>query len=189
MNAARVMQVAGTPLSEKGVEQASRLGRRLVDFPIGRLVSSDLRRAEMTATGIAEATGLEVEFEPLLQERNFGDLRGTPYAELTSDPFAVDFVPPGGESFAEFDVRVDQAWQRILELTSSTDGDLAIVTHGLVCRSLLIRHLDFDGLEDPTAFHNTGLTVIGEGAPWRVSLFNCTTHLAELASDRYSAPV
>ncbi len=35
-------------------------------------------RAASTAEYLQRATGAPLSFEPLLQERNFGDLRGTP---------------------------------------------------------------------------------------------------------------
>lgn len=184
-NRDRVMQRPEVPLSEEGLAQAERLAERLVGAGIGHILSSDLARAEMTARAIERRTGSPLELDPLLQERNFGDLRGTPYSEFASDPFAPDYAPPAGETWAAFHERVDRAWERILDLSGRVEGALAVVTHGLVCHSLCVRTLTLpegalaavgrDG--PPLRFGNTGLTVVERVPPWRVTLLACTAHL------------
>ena len=96
-NATRVVQVPEIPLSPNGIHQARRLARRLAGEGIGQILSSDLARAAMTAEAVAETTGAPIRYDALLHERNFGDVRGTPYAELSVDLFAPDYDPPGGE--------------------------------------------------------------------------------------------
>jgi broad specificity phosphatase PhoE len=113
-NRDRIVQRAETPLSERGLAQAARLAERLRDHPVARILASDLARADMTARKLSEATGRPVESEPLLQERNLGDIRGTPYAELDVNPFEPGYAPPGGETWEAFHARVDRAWARIL---------------------------------------------------------------------------
>jgi broad specificity phosphatase PhoE len=57
----------------------------------------------------------------------------------------------------------------------------AIVTHGLVCRSLAANHLILpDGATAPEKWDNTSLTIIDWPAPWRVRLLNCVAHLDDL---------
>ena len=58
---------------------------------------------------MSRATGARVEYEPLLHERNFGDIRGTAYADLDVDPFDPAYAPPNGESWETFHARVDRA--------------------------------------------------------------------------------
>ena len=180
-NASRVVQLPDNPLSPRGVEQAERLARRLATEGIARIVSSDLARARATAECLQRLTGAPLSFEPLLHERNFGDLRGTPYAELGLDPFAPDYAPPNGEDWPVFHARVDRAWARVQELAAATDGHLAVVTHGLVCRSLASRHLILaDGDVVPERWENTSLTIVDHPSPWRVRLLNCVAHLEDL---------
>jgi probable phosphoglycerate mutase len=180
-NAARIVQRPDSPLSPRGAAQAERLARRLAGEGIVRIVSSDLARAAATAEHLRRATNAPVAFEPLLQERNFGDLRGTPYAELRLDPFAPDYAPPNGETWPVFHARVDRAWARVQELATATGGTLAVVTHGLVCRSLVGRHLLLtEGQTAPESWGNTALTIVEGPAPWRVRLLNCVAHLEEL---------
>ncbi len=177
-NAARVIQTPETPLSERGREQAERLARRLRGEGVAHILSSDLSRAVETSEALRAATGVRLELEPLLQERNFGDLRGTPYAELAQDLFGPEFYPPGGESWEVFHRRVDTAWDRVREIATATRGNLAVVTHGLVCHSLVSRHLANPAVHpELTGFANTALTIVEASPPWRVRLLACTAHL------------
>jgi len=180
-NAFRIVQRPDSPLSARGVVQAERLARRLARESIAQIVSSDLARAMTTARHLRDVTGVPLAFDPLLQERNFGDIRGTPYAELGFDIFAPDYGPPNGETWAAFHARVDRAWARVQELAAASGGHLAVVTHGLVCRSLADRHLVLpDGEAVPMRWENTSLTIVDGPAPWRVRLLNCIAHLDDL---------
>ena len=174
-NAARVVQTPDTPLSPRGIDQAERLARRLAGEGIAQVLASDLRRAAMTAAPLAAATGAPIEYAPILQERNFGDVRGTPYAELGFDLFAPAYVPPGGEGWEAFHARVDAAWLLICAAAAAAPGHLAVVTHGLVCHSLALRHLP--GERAPAPVPNTALTIVDPTPPLRVWLRNCTSHL------------
>jgi len=183
-NAARIVQLPAAPLSARGLAQAERLARRLAREGVAQILSSDLARARTTAESLQRVTGAPLTFEPLLHERNFGDIRGTPYAELPVDIFALDYLPPGGESWPMFHARVDRAWERVQALASSTDGNLAVVTHGLVCRSLAGRHLCLsEGSAVPERWENTSVTIVECPAPWRVALLNCVAHLDDLDAD------
>jgi 2,3-bisphosphoglycerate-dependent phosphoglycerate mutase len=175
------VQLPDDPLSPRGVAQAERLARRLAPEGIGHVLSSDYARAVTTARQLAALTAAPVTFEPLLRERSFGDLRGRPYAELDFDMFAPEYAPPNGETWEVFHARVDQAWARVHDLAARTDGHLAVVTHGLVCRSLAARHLTLpDGEVAPLRWENTSLTIVECPSPWRVRLLNCVAHLDDL---------
>ena len=180
-NAARIVQRPDIPLSPRGLAQAERVGGRLAKAGITAILSSDLARAAMTADHIARATGAPIAFEPLLHERNFGDIRGTAYDDLGFDPFEPAYAPPNGESWAMFHARVDRAWARIRDMVGSTPGHLAVVSHGLVCKSLAGRHLALPaGHAVPERWENTSVTIIDAQAPWRVELLNCCVHLADM---------
>src|SRR5512140_3681587 len=90
-NATRVLQRPDIPLNERGIWQAEQLAQRLVAHGFVHILCSDLLRARMTAAPLAARSGVAIEENPLLQERNFGDLRGVPYADLAEDPFGPDF--------------------------------------------------------------------------------------------------
>ena len=181
-NASHTVQRPDNPLSPRGVAQAERLARRLEGKGIEAILSSDFARAAATAERLRRAADVPVRHDPLLRERNFGDLRGTPYAELGFDMFAPNYAPPHGETWEAFDARVDRAWVLIQEAAATAGGHLAVVTHGLVCRRLAARHLSLpDGQDVPERWENTGVTIIDHSAPWRVRLLNCAAHLDDLA--------
>ncbi len=176
-NATRVVQLPGAPLSARGREQAARLARRLAGESIVRIQTSDLARALETAAALRAATGAPLATDPALAERNYGDVRGTPYADLTSDIFAPEYEPPGGETWADFHARVDAAWTGLLRMAGELAGHLAVVTHGLVCEAVLRRHLDGDWPADSQRWGNTAVTVIEP--PRTLRLLACTAHLEQ----------
>jgi probable phosphoglycerate mutase len=185
LNAARVMQPAATPLSERGRAQAQAVAQRLArSGGIGAILSSDLPRARLTAEAIAAALALPVEASALLQERNFGDLRGRPYDTLGFDPLAMADAPPGGESAAGFEQRVQSAFALLLGHHAGLDGDLVVVTHGLLIRTLLASALllpaeTMDGLH----LGNTSVSIFDAEPPHALRLLNCTRHLDGTTGD------
>lgn len=185
-NARRILQTPEVPLSEEGAAQARRLAERLADAGIARILSSDLERAVATARALAATTGAPIHLDPLLQERNFGALRGTAYADLGFDPFAPGYEPPEGESVPRFHERVARAWSLIQEHAAAASGPLAVVTHGLVCRDLVARNLtippELAAPTDPYRWTNTCLTTL-TGPPWTLHLLACTAHLLNPGTD------
>ena len=185
-NRDRVMQPADTPLSDRGEEQALRLAQHLSTEGITQILASDLPRAAMTAQALSDELGVDIEFEPLLRERNFGRLRGQRFIDLEArniDPFAENYEPEEGETWQEFDQRVTHAWLKI-QSAQPSDGALAVVTHGLVCAAFLRNHLDAQAHVSDTGrlypFRNASFTRIESSPPWRVELLNYAEHLAAL---------
>lgn len=173
-NAARVIQRPEVPLNERGIRQAAELAERLFALGFAHVLCSDLVRARMTAEPL-RARGCAIEETPLLQEHNFGELRGTPYAELTEDPFAPSYVPPNGESVEEFHRRVAQAFELIVERRRVLSGSLVVVTHGLVCHAIVEHHSHAGSI--PDHFANASLTILDPAPPFAARLINCTEHL------------
>jgi 2,3-bisphosphoglycerate-dependent phosphoglycerate mutase len=179
-NASRVVQRPDVRLSTRGRGQARRLAARLARAGIARIRTSDLARALETAEALQAATGAPMDVDPDLAERNFGEMRGTAYANLTTDIFAPDYEPPGGETWAEFHARVDAAWTAVLRVAAATPGHLAVVTHGLVCEAVLQRHLG--GAEaDAGRWTNTAVTVVEP--PATIRLLACALHLDDATPD------
>ncbi|MEE2778823.1 MAG: histidine phosphatase family protein, partial [Acidobacteriota bacterium] len=121
-NKLRVVQHPEVPLNENGLAQADRLGRRVEGVGITRILASDLARAHMTAAAVSRATGIDIELEPLLQERDLGDLRGHAYASFDFDPMGLDYTPPAGESWPVFHQRVEAAWKRVAAVYREVEG-------------------------------------------------------------------
>lgn len=195
-NRNRIVQTPDVPLSDHGQSQATRLARRLAASPIAEIWTSPQTRARMTAAALEEATGLAAREHALLEERSFGAIRGTPYAELGFDLMADDYEPPAGESWAVFHERVDRIWSEVEAhwrshyATAPERGHFVIVSHGLVCRSLIERRLlpgqRLESLSDDLGrlhLRNTALTVIepreaSDGAlAFELPVVGCIAHL------------
>jgi probable phosphoglycerate mutase len=186
LNASRTMQPADTPLGPRGLAQAEAVARRIAAAHpnVAAVVSSDLPRAARTAEAIGAACGVPVAFEPLLQERNFGALRGLPYDDLGFDPLTMVEAPDGGESVAAFHDRVARAFAQIRALRDRIDGDLVVVSHGLVIGAMLERHARLDpAMTLPSRLSNTSVTILAAEPPHAVSLLDCTVHLGAAVDD------
>jgi probable phosphoglycerate mutase len=184
-NAARIVQRPDVPLNERGIQQAEQLALRLHALGFEHVLCSDLLRAQMTAAPLARRSGLTIESTSLLQERNFGDLRGTPYSELLEDPFTPNYEPPNGESVPVFHRRVAAAFELIAARRRQLNGHLVVVTHGLVCSAILERHSALtDGPIVVERYENTGLSILGPDAPHLASLVNCVQHLGHIKGER-----
>jgi 2,3-bisphosphoglycerate-dependent phosphoglycerate mutase len=179
-NARRFLQHPDTPLSERGLDQARRLAARLARGRVAAIVASDYARALTTAEHVRDASGAPLAIDVGLRERNFGDLRGRPYAHLDFDPFAQGYVPPRGESWEELHRRVDEVWERLHGRAAELEGDLVLVSHGLVLHSLVSRRLGVGpDLVVPGSFGNTAVTIVEPAPPWTVTVLGCVAHLGD----------
>lgn len=200
-NRDRIIQHPHTPLSDRGLEQASRLGARMAGEPIREIWVSDHARAHQTARAVEQATGANLSIVEDLAERNLGALRGRAYSELDFDPFAPSYVPPEGESWEVFHARVDAVWARIEDHWRAhfvgADDHFCIVTHGLVLRSLFERRLLGEGglrthanADGQVAIANTAVSILeprpgpGETLDHSVELLACVAHLDEATAPR-----
>jgi broad specificity phosphatase PhoE len=183
LNAARVMQPADTPLSERGFAQARAAAARLAALQPAAILSSDLPRALQTAQALSALTGLPIETDVLLHERNFGALRGRPWDELGFDAMSMTEAPEGGESLATFLARCDVAWARALQRRTGLAGPLVVVSHGLLIHAVLRRHALWpDGLAPPERLANTSVSEVDAEAPHRVLQVDSIVHLEATAA-------
>lgn len=130
------------PLDELGREQAAELAARAAAHGFAVLWSSTLLRARETAEIVAAEIGLEPRPDARLMETNAGEWTDRPFADVQAqapEMFAKfvagdpTFAFPGGESFAEQEVRVGAALDEIER------GPLPalVVCHGMVIRAAL----------------------------------------------------
>lgn len=136
-----------SPLTERGVEQARRMGR-LLRATLGRasgwgLMSSPLGRAHRTAQLIAAELGLpasRIALDPRLMELNLGCWEGLTFAEIDAlapggladcPSSEIFFRCPDGESYDEFGSRL-ASWAA----DHARRERLIVVAHGLVGRLL-----------------------------------------------------
>tara|TARA_B100001123_G_scaffold444762_1_gene594477 strand:+ start:437 stop:1045 length:609 start_codon:yes stop_codon:yes gene_type:complete len=186
LNVAQIVQLPETPLSKHGSQQADKLGRSLTYRSIELILTSDYERARNTADRVAHYTGARLIETPLLRERNFGEIRGKPYTEFGDvDIFGPDYTPPGGESWEVFHSRVDTAWNEVIAQAQILPGDFAVITHGLVLKSLLERKLETSNhtTREDSVVANTSVTIVDNEPPWQVIKLACTDHLQNTERD------
>lgn len=178
LNRERIVQPPQTPLSGLGHRQAQALAERVIrDYAVVAVLASDMLRARQSAAPVARRLGVIVEADAELAERNFGVLRGQAYDSLGFDPIAMREAPEGGESSAQFEARVARAWSRLTQRAARLDGDLLVVSHGLVVRRLIEHHLAPPAIA-PIEVGNASLSVISSDPPHTLALLACEAHLA-----------
>lgn len=118
------------PLSTLGVRQARHAAQHLGGFDA--VVASDLQRAIVTATIIADELGIgPVHTEPALRERCAGEFQGLTRPEIEErfpGYLAARRRPPGWEPDEHLLARARRALHRIAEAVPG--GDVLVVTHG-----------------------------------------------------------
>ena len=181
-NASRIVQRPDSPLSPRGIAQAERLARRLAREGVARIFSSDLARAMTTAEALQRASGAPLSFDPVLHERNFGDIRGTPYADLGFDMFEPDYAPPNGESWPVF-----HASRRpgVGARASAGGGDRPATWRWSPTASCAVPSPPATSCSPPAPrCRSAGRTPRSRSwtsaEPWRVHLLNCIAHLEDL---------
>jgi phosphoserine phosphatase len=182
----RIQGQLDPPLSEKGREQARKLGVRFRDTQVDAFYSSDLARARQTADEIAAQIGRAPDYLPELREVALGEWEGLQRDEIIArypEPWSrwVEHpswdIVPGGEGTAAFEGRVGAAIEGLVARHRS--GRVLVVTHGGVIQVALLRVVgrSSNGLF-PFTIDNTSVTVL-QGSPDRlvVGRVNDTCHL------------
>jgi broad specificity phosphatase PhoE len=130
------------PLDDTGRAQAGELAERAAEHGFAALWCSPLLRARETANVVAERVGLEPREDARLMETDAGDWTDLTFAEVQAkapDQFAAflagdpRFAFPGGESFAQQEVRVTAALAQVEQATLPA----LVVCHGMVIRAAL----------------------------------------------------
>ena len=128
----RLQGTTDIPMNKLGLEQARRAAEAISD-DWDVILASPLDRAIKTAQFAAERLSLELQIEPLLIERNFGEAEGMKYDEWREH--YPDGVVPGGETVAELEIRCHRLLERLL---TRHQGQKALaVSHGSLIRKLL----------------------------------------------------
>ncbi len=164
------------PLDEVGEEQARFVAGSLPTPD--RVISSPSQRAVQTAS----AFGIRVETDQRYMELDYGDLDGSPVADIEPSTWAtwqddLDFVPAGGESIATLGERVRDGLEEIrAECVSS---NVVVVSHVSPIKAAVAWAL---GVDDGAAWHMhlapASITTIGiRGTTPVVHSFNDTGHL------------
>ncbi|MDQ5907989.1 MAG: Histidine phosphatase family protein [Pseudomonadota bacterium] len=135
------------PLSEHGWEQMRTAVGDYREWEA--IISSPLIRCAAFAQELAERLDCPLHIVPVFTEISFGVWEGRSVAEVhETDPRAlgqfwrdpVAYPIPGGEPVVDFDRRISQAWEALLE--EYRGRHVLLVTHGGVIRMVLRQLLD-----------------------------------------------
>jgi broad specificity phosphatase PhoE len=130
------------PLDDTGREQAGELAERAAGYGFAALWCSPLLRARETAEIVSARIGLEPKEDPRLMETDAGDWTNRSFADVQDEApelfekfftGAPSFAFPGGESFAQQEVRVDAALREV----EAGALPALVVCHGMVIRAAL----------------------------------------------------
>jgi broad specificity phosphatase PhoE len=127
------------PLTDRGREQATRLGLELQQRPFRRVLSSPLGRALETCR--LAGFGERAEIVEDLREWDYGVYEGRTTAEIAVGipGWTVWTHPiPNGESLADLGRRAD----RVIASTLAVEGDVLVFSHGHILRVLAARWIE-----------------------------------------------
>ncbi|WP_413405393.1 histidine phosphatase family protein [Paenibacillus amylolyticus] len=160
-------------------------------FPVTKILTSPLRRAQETANMIARHTHSHITEDPRLRERaNWGDCPDQSFEEFiamwdrcTSDP---DYIPPVGDS-------AKQAGERLASLLTelaneeSENSNIIVVAHGglitdfmvqtFIERELNVWHSDFITMQNQLIPKCSITTLIYDQGNYTIEAFASTEHL------------
>lgn len=190
-------------LSERGRRQAEALRDRLArtgELRADVLLASTMPRAVQTAEIIAPALGgLEIEQVEDLEERRPGECDG-----MTWDAYREAYrgegwtfsiyepLSPGGESFAQFQVRAATALHQVT--TSLAGRTIVVACHGGIIEASMVAFLGLPQSAGSGSMHqpNTSITEWSldpdaTGArgvpPWKLVRYNDAAHLVDTLAD------
>ncbi|GAA3618361.1 histidine phosphatase family protein [Marihabitans asiaticum] len=171
-------------LSERGHAQAKAAARALIPLRPSRVLSSDLRRAQVTGQDVATACGVELSTDERLREIHAGGwqgLTGTQVRERYPEDAerlltGEDFRRGGtGETIAEVAQRARSLVDEVI--ASMEPGECVVLaTHGVTARSLVCDLVGLDQQQSWLAIgglRNCHWALLEEGrAGWRIAQWN-----------------
>ena len=147
------------PLTEKGREEARRLGAVLADRSFACVLSSPLTRALETCRLAGRGDGVETTED--LMEWDYGEYEGLTTPEIRqSHPRWSLWLDgaPGGETPAQVAARVDT----VIKEAREQQGDVLLFAHGHVLRMLAARWLGLTASEGRLlALHPATVSTLG----------------------------
>lgn len=150
------------PLSDKGKEEARKIGEAIRDLPFDVCFTSELTRAQQTLSIILETLGrssIQIIRDKAINERNYGDYTGKNkwdiQKELGEEVFlkirrSWDYPIPNGESLKQVSERAYPYFQEVILPYLLEGKSVLLVAHGNSIRSLMkqLEHIPDDKIAE-----------------------------------------
>ncbi|MFX3651313.1 MAG: histidine phosphatase family protein [Paenibacillus sp.] len=186
-------QIGDVPLTSEGILQAEATALHFAKaaYPVTKILTSPLRRAQETASMIARLTHAYITEDPRLRERaNWGDCPKQSFEEFiamwdrcTAYP---DYIPPVGDS-------AKQAGERLASLLTELASEepenrnIIVVAHGGLITDFLVQtfnerelnlwHSDFIAMQNQLIPECSITTLIHDQGNYTIKAFASTEHL------------
>lgn len=195
MNNQRLYQGAlDSPLSQEGIEAVTQLSNALADITFDAVYCSPLGRTKQTAAIILKEKSNNIIYCDDLVELDFGILEGKPIESFEND-YPKEFeslyknpdkhIPvPKMEHIKDFHHRIERCFNSIEQHHQS--GNILIVCHGLVVRSLLkiMKNRDWNQYWVDGHVAGASLSVVTKkNQQFQIILENDTSHMNHIPSD------
>lgn len=167
------------PLTELGRQQAAAAAEQLRDQQVIGIFSSPLLRAYETARIIGETLQVGVAIADGLREVDVGVLEGKSDDESWAvfarlwDAWFVENRPEvkieGGESLTDIRARVIPFFNGLAEMAGRVNGNLVVVSHGGIYRSVLpdmVKNMDHEFVEDHPIQNTEIITLRWQPGGW-----------------------
>lgn len=158
-------------LIEEGEKQASQLAYFLKEnqqeYPISKIISSDLKRAVQTAKAIQKQLNVPMILSENWREINNGDLAGMlnsvaseKYPGLFFNTLRMDECYPNGESPINFFNRIKDTFYELLK--KQTNDKVAIVSHSGVINIIyhIVKNVEWSNKNKSFPVKNASLNVL-----------------------------
>ncbi|WP_184319424.1 histidine phosphatase family protein [Geobacillus subterraneus] len=178
-----------SPLTEKGRQDAKRLGKRLEAVELTAIYASTSGRALETAELVCGARLVPLYQDEQLREMHLGDWEGKTHDEIRQmDPVLFDhfwnaphlYAPRCGERFFDVQQRALAAVRRII---ARHEGEtVLVVTHGVVLKTLIaaFKGVPLNELWAPPYVHGASVTVVeASGDVFHVIVEGDVSHIGE----------
>lgn len=137
------------PLNENGIREVELAAKRIKDYGIDIIISSDALRAKQIAEIVAKKAGLKIIFDENLMERAAGSLKGRAFEDIKKEygrNYWTDskVIAPGFETLEELETRVWKAF--IARRKEYENRNVLVVGHGAALRILKnkLKELEID---------------------------------------------
>lgn len=181
------------PLIPEGIEKSKKLSEYLYNqvddeqkINVDRIISSDLKRARMTADIINEKLNVDIKYDERIRENNNGIFAGMLNEEAIRNYPNVFFSNleynerfPKGESPKEFFMRIKDAFFKIIEENKDVEN-LMIVTHAGVISIIyhIIKKIRWTNKKKSVRLPKTSITkIVIDDKGKRVVYSGYTPHL------------